>query len=328
MKVVQGAVLALLLTTTSVRADWIESLMDERCAPEDVENISNEIRDTIEAAVRRAEASIQAPIAVGDLSCLEDLMKQPLAIFSGLGNLAGQLQGGFQNFDFDVDMDIAGMVCDFAAERWAELTEGLGDIEATIQQFADTPAKLADRLQNGGGFGSGSGSSQSTGRLNTSYSGNSQMSNDQDQPPNTWQPNDGAYTAGGANAQNSALDQDDQTSTGGIQNNNPPPSSGTTFITPSTGQNIDYSDPNQNPSRNDPQRIYYGYDQNGNFVMFKRDPNTGEPVFPDDPNYRTNGSNNTSSTQDNRDSSNGFSPQRAPSNESGTESRNNVWSNM
>lgn len=153
------------------RADWIPSALDDRCSPEDVNAISGNIRDAIEASVRRAEATIEAPHGVGDLSCLNDLMNAPIDIFSNLGGILGSLQGGLMDFSslgFSIDMDVAGMVCGFAAERWAELTGGLGGFDLGLPDFSATAAKPLDRLANGGGWGGDTGSTGSLGNFSGS----------------------------------------------------------------------------------------------------------------------------------------------------------------
>lgn len=130
-------------------ADWIPSVLDERCAAEDVNGVSTAVRDSIEASVRRAEASIQAPTPVGDLSCLNDLMLQPLDIFSSIGGLLGNLQQGLSNLSLNLDIDVSGMICQMAAEKWAELTQGLGDIAAPLSAFSGASANPLDRLASG-----------------------------------------------------------------------------------------------------------------------------------------------------------------------------------
>lgn len=163
----------ILLAAGPARADWIRSALDSRCDPADISGVSNSVRDAIEASVRRAEATIQAPAPIADLSCLSDLMTTPIDIFSNIGGLAGTLQAGlFDSLPFSMDMDVSGMVCDFAAERWGELTGGLSGLGADLSQFANTPASMSDRLAGGGGFGSGSGSTGSTGTLGTGIIGN------------------------------------------------------------------------------------------------------------------------------------------------------------
>lgn len=162
----------ILLGAGPARADWTRSALDARCDPADITGVSNSVRNAIEASVRRAEATIQAPAPIADLSCLSDLMTTPIDIFSNIGGLAGTFQAGlFDSLPFSMDMDVSGMVCDFAAERWGELTGGLSGLGADLSQFANTPASMTDRLAGGGGFGSGSGGTGSTGTLGTSLTG-------------------------------------------------------------------------------------------------------------------------------------------------------------
>lgn len=158
-------------------ADWIASSLDQRCHPDDIAGVTDNVRSAIEASVRRAEASIMAPAGVGDLGCLNDLMSAPIDIFSNVGSVMGALQGGvFENLPFDMDMDVSGMVCDFAADKWGDLTQGLSGLNTSISQFANTPASLVQRLAGGGGFGSGSGGTSSTGNLNFGLPGTGNLS--------------------------------------------------------------------------------------------------------------------------------------------------------
>lgn len=152
---IAGVTLLVSLAAPSVvHADWISSTQDDRCDPQDIEAVTTNIRAAIEASVRRAEASIAAPMAIGDLSCLNDLMNAPLDIFSNIGGLMGSLQAGLlSSVSFPMDLDVSGMLCDFAAEKWGELTGGLGGMDISLDGFAMTPASMGDRLAGGGGFG-------------------------------------------------------------------------------------------------------------------------------------------------------------------------------
>lgn len=147
----RAAPLALVLgmIPATSHADWIPSVLDERCAAEDVNGVSTAVRDSIEASVRRAEASIQAPTPVGDLSCLNDLMLQPLDIFSSIGGLLSSLQQGLSNLSLNLDIDVSGMICQMAAEKWAELTQGLGGLDAPLSAFSGASANPLDRLASG-----------------------------------------------------------------------------------------------------------------------------------------------------------------------------------
>lgn len=141
--------LVLGLIPAASHADWIPSVLDERCGPQDVTGVSTAVRDSIEASVRRAEASIQAPTPVGDLSCLNDLMLQPLDIFSSIGGLLSNLQQGLANLSLSLDIDVSGMICQMAAEKWAELTQGLGGLDAPLSAFSGASANPLDRLASG-----------------------------------------------------------------------------------------------------------------------------------------------------------------------------------
>lgn len=133
-------------------ADWTESIQDQRCDPEVSQGISEAVRESIEASVRRAEAAVLPPTAVGDLGCLNDLMTAPLAMFSQMGGTLGSLQVGLGNFSpasIGLDIDISGMICRAAAEKWAELTEPLSVLPASFNDFASMAAKAPDRIASG-----------------------------------------------------------------------------------------------------------------------------------------------------------------------------------
>ena len=130
-------------------SDWLDSIQDQRCDPQDIHGVSGNVRNAIESSVRRAEMSIKAPTPVGDLSCLNDLMTAPLDMFSNIGGLLGSLQGGLANLSapsLNLDIDISGMVCGFAAQKFAQLTAPLSEIGGTMAGFASMSSNPADRL--------------------------------------------------------------------------------------------------------------------------------------------------------------------------------------
>ncbi|WP_027234594.1 hypothetical protein [Leisingera caerulea] len=129
--------------------DWLDSIQDSRCAPEDIAGITGNVRNAIEASVRRAEMSIQAPTPVGDLGCLNDLMTAPLDIFSNVGGLLGSLQSGLgdiASMSLNLDIDVSGMICGFAAKKFATLTQPLSEMDKTMSGFASLAANADDRI--------------------------------------------------------------------------------------------------------------------------------------------------------------------------------------
>lgn len=144
-------------------ADWIRDSLDKACSEESASLVAERARKRVEDHVSRAESAIKPPIPVGDLSCLEDLMDTPLDIFSGSIGLP-DLTGIFNDtLDGVIDMGdgITRNVCQFAEEKWQEVTEplnsavsGVGGIGDNFDAFAST--------------GSGTGGSNSFGRSNSS----------------------------------------------------------------------------------------------------------------------------------------------------------------
>ena len=132
-------------TVDDARADWIQDMMDPACDPGISGDIAAGIRQTIEDSVKRAEASIQAAIPTADLSCLTGLMNAPLDIFSNIGGIMGNLQSGISGMlNPGALLGAAGeavnrQVCQFAQDKWAEvtqpLTDALGDL--SIPSIAD-----------------------------------------------------------------------------------------------------------------------------------------------------------------------------------------------
>lgn len=104
---------------------WILDLQNQQCSAESRQTIADSVRQQIEDSIARATAAIQPPAALGDLSCLNDLMNTPLDMFSNVGGLLGSLQGGLTGAIGGVDTNISRQVCQFAAEKWGEVTEPL-----------------------------------------------------------------------------------------------------------------------------------------------------------------------------------------------------------
>ena len=122
--------MALAVLPGQIHADYLQDTLWEQCSPESRDMLANTHRAAIEEHVRRAEASIIPPTPVGDLSCLTDLMEEPLDFFSGGAGLFdsfSNLFDSFTNMGFDeIAIDgINQMICDFAADKWQDVTGSL-----------------------------------------------------------------------------------------------------------------------------------------------------------------------------------------------------------
>ncbi|MBW3243616.1 hypothetical protein KUV57_13160 [Epibacterium sp. DP7N7-1] len=140
---------SVLMPSISQAEDWLNSIQDARCDPEDIEGVTGNVRNAIEASVRRAEMTIQAPTPVGDLGCLNDLMTAPLDTFSNVGGLLDSLMGDLGDIaasGLNLDIDVSGMICGFAAEKFATLTSPLSEVDKTMSGFASLASSSADRV--------------------------------------------------------------------------------------------------------------------------------------------------------------------------------------
>lgn len=125
--------LCLMMTTetASAQAEIFKSMTSEACTAASRGAVANNARENIESRVARAEASIQPPMPVGELACLDDLMTIDTDFLSGdmfsVGDIFGDLMSGLGTGTIT---DAAGnavsrQICQFASEKWGELTEPL-----------------------------------------------------------------------------------------------------------------------------------------------------------------------------------------------------------
>lgn len=145
-----AAVLAGVLTlgaNAAIGQDWIEGAFDDRCDAEATGSMSGAIRANIEEQVSRGEASIRPPAAIGDLGCLNDLMSAPIDVFSNVGSMMGDLLGGLGGAAGSIDLGngVSRQICQFAAEKWGEVTQPIGalnnlqlpDLSTAFSQIGD-----------------------------------------------------------------------------------------------------------------------------------------------------------------------------------------------
>lgn len=157
-----SALLGLVPATAGAQTEIFRSMTNERCSAGSRDAAANAARQNVESHVTRAEASIQPPTPVGDLSCLNDLMNINLDFLSGqffsLDTLFQDLLSGFQNITLEgISGEVTRQICQFAQEKWEELTEPLnlsledlmGDISPS---FTNNFALI--NISGGGGGGS------------------------------------------------------------------------------------------------------------------------------------------------------------------------------
>jgi hypothetical protein len=127
---VVSALLGLTPAAAGAQTEIFRSMTNERCSDASRDAIANAARRNVESHVTRAEASIQPPTPVGDLSCLNDLMNINIDFLSGqffsLDTLFQDLLSGFQNITLEgIGEEVTRQICRFAQEKWEELTEPL-----------------------------------------------------------------------------------------------------------------------------------------------------------------------------------------------------------
>ena len=129
------------------QGDWIEDRLSQRCSADSRALVAAAVRTNIEESVARAEASIRAPAAIGDLSCLEALITAPLDVFSRAFNIVDDLVKGLQSgLSANIlDGAIARAICSFAQQKFgsqtAALTNSMHDIVSrntvVLPKFSD-----------------------------------------------------------------------------------------------------------------------------------------------------------------------------------------------
>ena len=129
--------------------DWIEDTLSKQCSAESRAVVAAAVRAGIEENVARAEASIRAPAAIGDLSCLEALIAAPLDVFSRAHNIIDNLVSGLQSgLSANIlDGAVARAICAFAQEKFGSQTRALaGSMNDIVSRNTVTLPKFSDRF--------------------------------------------------------------------------------------------------------------------------------------------------------------------------------------
>lgn len=124
--VLAAAAIAILLLPRPGNAGWIESALEPSCSNYSRSRVAAGTRRQIEFSVRRAEASLQPPEPVSELSCLDRLMDTRIDQFAPTGSL--------NSIFFDALDGIANLpgqaaqrICSLAQESWNEVTRPLDE---------------------------------------------------------------------------------------------------------------------------------------------------------------------------------------------------------
>ena len=144
----------------------IKAKMNPACSEEAKTIVANQVRGNIEDFVRRSEASMMPPSPIGDLSCLSGLMAAPLDTFSGIGSVLGTLGADLSSQSTSALSGLGGAItsriCDYAAEKWGDLTQPLtGTLNAATGRLDLSPQGIWANLNPalGGAMNQSTGSS-------------------------------------------------------------------------------------------------------------------------------------------------------------------------
>lgn len=113
------------------QTELFQSMTSSACSHESRGAVAQNARRNVESRVSRAEASIQPPIPVGDLSCLDSLMRigddfLSGEVLSGRDIVLDLLKGlGARTILGKDGSEVSRQVCDFAVKKWEELTRPL-----------------------------------------------------------------------------------------------------------------------------------------------------------------------------------------------------------
>ena len=119
---------------SQVMGDWAYEMTSEKCSPAARKIVATSTRNQIENSVRRAEASIDAPTPIGDLSCLAGLMQLPLGSFASTGNL-GSIFGSTLQSLINPNGNVINQYCARAEREWRKATRSLGRNSGSLIDF-------------------------------------------------------------------------------------------------------------------------------------------------------------------------------------------------
>jgi len=143
-----AAIPVLLAMSTQVLGDWAYDMTSEKCSDESRRLLAESTRNQIEYSVRRAEASIDAPTPVGDLSCLAGLMQLPLGTFASTGNLGGIFNTSLNSL-VNSNGNIINQYCARAEREWRKATRSLGRSSNSYNKFV-LPSYFSTRMTETG----------------------------------------------------------------------------------------------------------------------------------------------------------------------------------
>lgn len=122
-RIAAAACLLASVFAVQAQADWVREAISVDCSDQARDRIAAGTRRQIEFAVRRAEALIDPPASVGDLSCLDGLMELPLDWFAPTGGLESLFSGSFDGVIGSGAS--ARQMCSFAERKWRQVTRPL-----------------------------------------------------------------------------------------------------------------------------------------------------------------------------------------------------------
>lgn len=174
--VTAAAMSSLMVSSATAQTQWIQDTLSDQCSAASQAQIADATRESIEESIARAEASIQAPASVADLSCLNSLLSADLDVFSSgwldvgsfnvdgmINDVVGGLKSGLSVQTLTTGVERA--ICQFAQEKFSELTNG---IDGTMDEIVSGASVSIPDFTDGFGlmnisFDVATGTSASTG---------------------------------------------------------------------------------------------------------------------------------------------------------------------
>ena len=131
----------LLGLSNTASGDWTYDMTSELCSTESRNFVASNVRKQIESSVQRAEASINPPVPIEELGCLEGLMNLPIANFASTGSLGGLFDGTLDRI-INSNGSVAAPFCSYAEREWRKATRPLSGMAFRLPSYLNLSETL------------------------------------------------------------------------------------------------------------------------------------------------------------------------------------------